>query len=186
MSDIRENILEASVQVLMRYGVGRTRMGDIAQEAGVVRQTLYSFFKSKNEILCAAIRHYGALSLRDIQSAWANASNLEEKIDIFFEHAILRSFAIITASADARDMIGGYNDAGKAETERAQVDKVTHLAAELSKHVGQAASKDIDGLAEFIVLSALGVRDYAKDEAQLKRLLATLKASVMARISLLA
>ena len=41
-----------------RYGVKRTSMVDLAQEAGVSRQTLYNVFRNKDDVLRALIRAY--------------------------------------------------------------------------------------------------------------------------------
>ena len=105
----------------MRYGVERTRMSDIAKEAGAVRQTLYSFFDSKDDILCAAIRYFSTRSLSEVKREWEGCDSLAGKIDVYFEHAIIDSFLMISASPDARDMIGGYNAKGRAEIKRVQM-----------------------------------------------------------------
>jgi len=166
----------------MRYGVGRTRMADIAAEAGVVRQTLYSFFKNKNEILCAAIRHYSDISLSEIRQEWERLEDLDDQLDVFFEHAIVASFAMISASPDARDMIGGYNASGKAETERAQMEKINAWSEVLAAHQLSRNKKKIstERLAEYIVLSSIGLRDQARDEQQLRILLEIQKSAIIA------
>lgn len=184
MTNQREKILEAAVHVFMRYGVGRTRMGDIATEAGVVRQTLYSFFNSKDDVLCAAIRYFADKSFVDIQAAWEKSDKLEDMLDAFFEHSIISSFAIISASSDARDMIGGYSEAGKAETVRAQNKKIKAWTDLLSTHSSMQGGKDITPkkMAEYIVLSSLGLRDQAADKRQLKQLLATMKSGILSQL----
>ena len=48
-------IIESALQVFMRYGIRRTTMNDIAAEAGLVRQTLYTAYSSKNEVLRATM-----------------------------------------------------------------------------------------------------------------------------------
>ncbi len=159
-------------------------MSDIAKEAGIVRQTLYSFFKSKDEILCASIRHYSALSLSKIKAEWETVDNLEEKLEVFFDHAIISSFAVISASADARDMIGGYNALGRAEIEQVQAEKIIALSEMLSKYqVGlDCAGQSADQLAEYIMMSSTGIRDQAHSEQQLRKLLAVMKNGVIALI----
>ena len=41
-------IVDAAFRVFSRYGVKRTTMNDIAEEAGLVRQTLYTVYKNKD------------------------------------------------------------------------------------------------------------------------------------------
>lgn len=184
MKDIKLRILDAALQVFMRYGVARSRMSDIATEAGVVRQTLYSFFDNKDDILCATIRHYSDMSLAEIKCAWEDLDSCEDKLDAYYERAILSSFTIISASPDARDMIGGHNAAGRAETQKAQAEKTKAWAEVLAQYLPapRNSASSITQLAEFIVLSSLGLRDQAQDLEQLNALLDVQKQSVLAYI----
>jgi AcrR family transcriptional regulator len=182
VKDLRTTIMEAAVQVFMRYGVGRTRMSDIAAEAGVVRQTLYSFFTSKDDILCATIRHVSELSLAEIKREWESQEKLEDKIDTFYEHAIITSFSMINASPDARDMIDGYNASGKAELEHVQADKISAWNEILAKHPTAREKLNVPTvqMAEFIVLASLGLRDQVSDEKQLRKMLEIQKTAILA------
>ncbi|MCG7522795.1 TetR/AcrR family transcriptional regulator [Ruegeria sp. Ofav3-42] len=158
-------------------------MGDIAAEAGIVRQTIYSFFKNKDEVLCAAIQHYSDQSLAKIHKDWERSSDLGDKLDAFFEHAILSSFAIVSATPDARDMIGGFNAAGKAATERAQSDKIGAWKKTLADHSNSSITNiSTDRLAECIVLSSLGLRDRAEDVEQLRDLLEIQKLGIVSML----
>ena len=181
MKDLRPKILEAAVQVFMRYGVGRTRMGDIAKEAGLVRQTLYKVYPSKDDVLCATIRYYSGKSLEAVRQGWQDSESLGEKLDVYFEHAILASYAIVRASPDAADMIGGYSAAGKIAVIEAQSQKKTAIATILSPYEEQigAAGLDVEQYADFIQTASIGLRDTAQNEQHLKSLLAALKANVI-------
>ena len=181
MRDQRERILEAAVSVFMRFGVGRTRMSDIATEARIARQTIYLSFKNKDEILCASIRHYSDLSLAEIKSAWASLDSLEDKLDAFYDLAVVSSYSIVNASSEARDMIGGYNAAGKAEIARAQKGKIAVWKKCLAAHKFPADSGiKPDRLAEFIVLGSIGLRDQAGSKKHLKALLDVQKRTILA------
>lgn len=186
MKDLRPRILEAALQVFMRYGVARTRMSDIASEAGVVRQTLYSFFDNKDDILCATIRFYSEKSLIELKQVWSTLDRLEDQLDAFYESAIVSSYRMISASTDARDMIGGYNEKGKAETKRSQTKKIeawTELLTRQMPNSRQNGTASVAEIAEYIVLSGFGVRDQADSEAQLATLLKVQKSGVIALIN---
>lgn len=47
----REDILSAAIRCLKRLGVSRTRIIDIAEEAGVSRRTIYRLFETKEAVL---------------------------------------------------------------------------------------------------------------------------------------
>jgi TetR/AcrR family transcriptional regulator, fatty acid metabolism regulator protein len=49
--DKRRVILEAAVRVFARRGYHASRVGDIAEEAGVAHGLLYHYFRSKDEVL---------------------------------------------------------------------------------------------------------------------------------------
>jgi TetR/AcrR family transcriptional regulator, fatty acid metabolism regulator protein len=49
--DRRRQILDAAVRVFARKGYHASRVGDIAEEAGVAHGLLYHYFKSKDDVL---------------------------------------------------------------------------------------------------------------------------------------
>lgn len=51
----RAAILNAAKQRLRKYGIQKTKMQEIAQDAGIAVGTLYLYFKNKNAILIASI-----------------------------------------------------------------------------------------------------------------------------------
>ncbi len=50
-----QQILDAAVARIVRHGYDKTTMGDVADEAGVSRGTLYNYFKGKDELFEALI-----------------------------------------------------------------------------------------------------------------------------------
>jgi AcrR family transcriptional regulator len=58
----RRQILDAAVRVFARKGFHRSRVGDIAEEAGVAHGLLYHYFSSKDEVLETIFReNWGVL-----------------------------------------------------------------------------------------------------------------------------
>ncbi len=51
MEDKRRQILDAAVRVFARKGFHASRVGDIAEEAGVAHGLLYHYFESKDQVL---------------------------------------------------------------------------------------------------------------------------------------
>ncbi len=51
VEDKRRQLLEAAVRVFARKGFHASRVGDIAEEAGVAHGLLYHYFRSKDEVL---------------------------------------------------------------------------------------------------------------------------------------
>lgn len=53
LEDKRELLLDASERAFCRLGFARTTMAALAEEAGVTRPTVYSYFPSKDEVFVA-------------------------------------------------------------------------------------------------------------------------------------
>jgi len=53
--DTRTRLLNAAEQFLAHYGYKKMTMEDLATEAGVVRRTIYSYFKNKEELALATL-----------------------------------------------------------------------------------------------------------------------------------
>ena len=65
--DKRQLILDAAVRVFARKGYHTSRVGDIAQEAGVAHGLLYHYFNSKEELLETIFRNTWTLMLETIK-----------------------------------------------------------------------------------------------------------------------
>jgi TetR/AcrR family transcriptional regulator, fatty acid metabolism regulator protein len=63
--DKRRQLLDAAVRVFARKGFHASRVGDIAEEAGVAHGLLYHYFKSKDDVLEAVFHeNWSLLQLR--------------------------------------------------------------------------------------------------------------------------
>jgi AcrR family transcriptional regulator len=60
-ADKRRQLLDAAVRVFARKGYHASRVGDIAEEAGVAHGLLYHYFKSKDEVLEAVFHENWSL-----------------------------------------------------------------------------------------------------------------------------
>jgi AcrR family transcriptional regulator len=53
--DVRDRVLQAAVEAAAIHGISRLTVGDVAKRAGVSRPTLYKHFRSKEELVAAAV-----------------------------------------------------------------------------------------------------------------------------------
>jgi AcrR family transcriptional regulator len=56
-AEARRRIMDAAVRCVQRFGVDKTSIADIAQDAGVTRPTVYSYFGGRERVLHAAMLH---------------------------------------------------------------------------------------------------------------------------------
>ncbi|MEX3007384.1 TetR/AcrR family transcriptional regulator [Hoeflea sp. TYP-13] len=180
----REQIIEAAIRVISRYGVKRTTMNDVAEEANIVRQTLYNAYASKEDLLRATIRYGGEQSLAAIKSECAEATSLSEKLDIVFEHSVVKPFEWIHASPEAADIIDGFNDAARDELATSYEHKRAELQTILEPYGKQieAAGLNVRDLSDYIQSAAKGAKGNAKDKDHLLKLLKSLKLTVLALV----
>jgi len=65
----RRTILDAAVRVFARKGFHTSRVGDIAEEAGVAHGLLYHYFSSKDEVLETIFREHWTALLERVHAA---------------------------------------------------------------------------------------------------------------------
>jgi AcrR family transcriptional regulator len=76
----RRRILEAAVRVFARRGFHASRVGDIAEEAGVAHGLLYHYFSSKDEVLQTVFRENWAELLERFEQVEASDEPADEKL----------------------------------------------------------------------------------------------------------
>ena len=68
LEDKRRQLLDAAVRVFARKGYHASRVGDIAEEAGVAHGLLYHYFRSKDQVLEAVFHDNWSILLARIES----------------------------------------------------------------------------------------------------------------------
>jgi AcrR family transcriptional regulator len=78
--ETRQRILDAAVRVFARRGFHASRVGDIAQEAGVAHGLLYHYFASKDEVLETVFRENWSELLARFASVEASDESADVKL----------------------------------------------------------------------------------------------------------
>ena len=52
---IQQQIVDAAIRCITRWGIERITMNDIAYEARLARSTVYSYYKSRDEVIKSAL-----------------------------------------------------------------------------------------------------------------------------------
>jgi AcrR family transcriptional regulator len=60
----RQRIVDAAYECFWRSGFTRTSMDGIAERARLTKRTVYSYFRSKDDLLAAVLSHYSELAHR--------------------------------------------------------------------------------------------------------------------------
>lgn len=180
MTDRDHKILDAAIAVFARYGVRKATMGDIAEQAGMSRPTLYARYANKDEIMAAAMQLISERVVNEVAEAWRSAETISERIDIFLDCAIVRFFDQIKQMPDSSDLMIGSGD-GVAPHLGAEQGKIDLLADLFASRKGALAAHGMNPveLADFFYASASSFKFTARNGKHLESLLATLKRSVM-------
>ena len=79
----RQRILDAAYGLFWRQGFLRVSMDEIAARAGITKRALYQHFRSKDDLIAAALAHCSELAIRRLQQ-FKRPAKAGELIDTFF------------------------------------------------------------------------------------------------------
>jgi AcrR family transcriptional regulator len=86
----KQQIIQATLDLVVKYGVPGTTMARVAEEAGVTKASLYEYFPSRHDILLAALESVFD-SIFDIHRWPTSTDALERLRDIGRRHTFLIS-----------------------------------------------------------------------------------------------
>ncbi len=75
-----ERIIDAARDRFRYYGIGKTTMQDIAQDADVAVGTLYLYFKNKDDLIVACTTEFVEQHRREVQAVLASNRPADEKL----------------------------------------------------------------------------------------------------------
>jgi len=61
MSDKRQELIETAIRLFAEHGFHATGIDRIAEAAQISKKTMYNYFRSKEELIVAALRHHDGL-----------------------------------------------------------------------------------------------------------------------------
>lgn len=78
--DTQARILEAAITCVKRWGIEKVTLNDIAQEAGVTRPTVYSYFGSRDEVVRYALAQSGLAFSQELMKYVSKFATAEERV----------------------------------------------------------------------------------------------------------
>lgn len=106
--DTREQIIETSGEIFLKYGIRSVTMLDIANNLGISKKTIYSHFKDKDEIVYYAVLSKLDLHKQDIFNLKYQSSNVIEELVHFSRY--LKDFVCAINPSVLNDMQKYYPD----------------------------------------------------------------------------
>ncbi|WP_175006774.1 TetR/AcrR family transcriptional regulator [Burkholderia lata] len=171
----RARIVAAAANVFCRYGFARTTMGDIAQEAGVSRPSVYTLYPGKDEIFAAVADAFTDSKLAAIRSGLVGHPTLHDKLLFACTTWSVDAFENLLANPDARDMMSLA-----FPSIRAGYARFGQLLADILRESADAQleGQSADELARVIVFSIRGFKDTAQTGAEMENLIEILISAI--------
>ncbi|EBA14008.1 TetR/AcrR family transcriptional regulator [Roseobacter sp. CCS2] len=176
------NIVQAARVMFGRHGFTKTTMSDIANQAGVTRQTVYNAFGSKDDILRVVIREIGKQTLEQLKTEWAEHGTIEQKLAAFQRIGPLSWFTEVRNAPDWADILEGLNMSAASELAEIEKEWIALLNGMLNKELqtdagGPAAVQDVS---EFFYTASKNAKYGVDDPEDMKKRLATILEATMA------
>jgi AcrR family transcriptional regulator len=181
MDEKERKILTAAVEAFSQYGVKRTTMRDIAESAGVARQTLYNFFPSKDAILRSIIRLHAHETHAAVRAYLESGKPVEEGLDIVFECIAVRPFEILRSTPHGNEILDGVNKAANEElqeTYRGFRKLVSNILEKHREQIEQQGTK-LDVFGDMLVTALVSFKKNARDREHLQQLYEAFKTPLL-------
>ena len=181
MKHNEKHIADIAMQEFAKYGFRKTTMQDVADAAGVSRQTLYNYVANKDELLKLVARHYFADAIHQCETELAQAKDLSDALDSLINHFVRAPWHVIKSIPEAEEFEATSNDIIGDEIQKANSQKAALVEKTLVKHIEKTkrALCKPDEIAAFFCATAFGIKSNAKSEDDLNILCAVLKQSLM-------
>ncbi|MDG1210347.1 MAG: TetR/AcrR family transcriptional regulator [Paracoccaceae bacterium] len=181
LTDTETRIINAAIEVILKFGPRKTTMNDIAEAAGLTRQTVYVSFGGKDNVLAETVRFIGKRHMSQVSVAWEYCANLTEKLQAYARIVVLDAYDEMTGEDDPQVLVSNHNEAGRAayqevcEQHAAMWAEQLAPCAEKLERAGTTANR----LAQFIVSTSLNLKKTEGDKGKLHEQLSVLNASVL-------
>ncbi|MBX7535079.1 TetR/AcrR family transcriptional regulator [Qipengyuania sp. GH1] len=175
-------IAEAGYEVISRYGIRRATMNDIAQAAGVSRQTVYNIFPNREELLHGVIRYHFWHKWNEISEAVDQVENREERIAILLDRLVVRSWESMQAMPHADELELEIDTTMRERIADIHQEAATNLCEFFSPYERQLSSRGMTakGIGEMLHLAFVGMKLSSTSQAQLETVVGTMKACLLA------
>lgn len=181
MKNNEKHIADIAMQEFAKYGFRKTTMQDVADAAGVSRQTLYNYVATKDELLKLVARHYFADAIHQCETELAQAKNLSDAFDSLINNFVCAPWHMIKSIPEAEEFEATSNDIIGDEIQKANSQKAALVEKTIIEHLEKTkrALCKPDEIAAFFCATAAGIKSNAQSEDELNMLCAVFKQSLM-------
>jgi len=169
---MRDNILDATERLLVRYGYAKMTMEDLAREAGIGKGTIYLHFPSKEEVVLSRIDRIIEWLLAELRTIAGSKKSPAERLRTMLVARVLFRFDHAKGYAESMDeMLSAIRTGLLARREQhfaAEAEVFAELLEE-GKRGGAFSFKDAQAAAQALVLATNALLPYSLTAKQLGR-----------------
>lgn len=148
----RDDVIQTAIALFSKHGFNGTGVDMIMREAKVSKKTMYSYFRSKDELILASLQYYDGLFRNGFMKQVEKlATKPEDKLLAMFDVAKAWFMEDNFFGCMFINAIGEYSDSG---TPIRRICK--HFKTQMREYIKElcidAGAKDVDGLADELAL----------------------------------
>ena len=175
-------IAKAGYEVISRYGIRRATMNDIAAAAGVSRQTVYNFFPNREELLVGTARYHFNSKWQVIREATQTVEDRSERFAILLDTLVVSSWQSIQTMPHADELELEFDTTMRKRLIEVHEESTRNLCEFFLPYEDRLQTRGLsaENLGEMLHLSIVGLKLSSTSAEQIKAVVATLKACLIA------
>ncbi len=148
----RNDVIKTAISLFSKHGFNGTGVDMIMREAKVSKKTMYSYFRSKNELILATLQHYdGVFRNNFMKQVDKAASTPEKRLLAMFDVAKIWFMQDNFFGCMFINAVGEYSDTD-TPIRNISVHFKTQMHGYIKELCLQAGAKDASGLADELAL----------------------------------
>lgn len=184
MDQTQVNILTAAENLFLEDGPSRTNMTQVARAAGVSRQSVYAHFENKDALIAAVAQQAMKRIVETLNQRWRECRTLAEKLEVFFQVAVLEPFRIFQTHPELKLLLQGGSERTVSVVRCADQDIAEALARQLEPYepAFKSAQTSPEEVADYTTKASKALKYSATSQGELERHLDLLARSMLAMV----
>ncbi len=182
MEDKELKIIEAAMRLFLRHGYRKVTMSDIAEASEISRPSLYAVFSNKEAVFSALVKVQIEENYVETKKHLESRKNLKERLDCIFEIWILKPFASVIDSENAKDLLSNCSTYSP--------DAIANMYARFEEQIIEVLEPEIrkkrdlstQDLAHILMLATKGLKASTETLPELRRMIDGLISMTLATI----
>ena len=182
MDDRACRIAQAGYEVISKYGLRRATMNDIAEAAGVSRQTVYNIFPNREELLGGVVRYHFNSKWQSICEQVAELTDRRKRIAVLLDTLVVSSWESMQAMPHADELELELATTMRPRLEEVHAQSMRQLCEFFEPYEAQLQLRGINarGLGEMLHHAILGLKLSTTSREEIETVVATLHACLVA------